>query len=203
MLAYMGSCCKMTSIMFVVFFSLSLNFIFQIMLVTWIVNERDFPNWYYWIACFVTIILLYLLMTFKFNLLFVRGFIAGTKIHRKMIHSVCFSPQVFFDKNPSGRILNRFSNDIGMIDTQLMFGLGHLINGSIEIFYIFIMAIVMHWANFFLGIFLFFIMYTLSNYIQHPLMKVKILDNVQKSPIYNKNMARVYQYIDIINILRF
>lgn len=40
-------------------------------------------------------------------------------LHDKMVLSILQSPVYFFDTNPSGRILNRFSKDIGIVDEFL------------------------------------------------------------------------------------
>lgn len=40
-------------------------------------------------------------------------------LHDKMVTSVLQAPVLFFDTNPAGRILNRFSKDIGAIDELL------------------------------------------------------------------------------------
>ena len=55
-----------------------------------------------------------------------RGFIffavcmrASKKLHDKSFLSLLHSPMWFFDKNPSGRILNRFSRDMGAVDELL------------------------------------------------------------------------------------
>ena len=41
------------------------------------------------------------------------------KLHNTMAYKVIRAKKEFFDRNPSGRILNRFSSDIGHIDNDL------------------------------------------------------------------------------------
>ena len=40
-------------------------------------------------------------------------------LHDKMVSSVLHAPVLFFDTNPTGRILNRFSEDVGCLDEEL------------------------------------------------------------------------------------
>ena len=58
--------------------------------------------------------------------MFLRGFNfyylvlqAGRRLHNRMLSSVLHTHMYFYDTNPSGRILNRFSKDIGFLDEQL------------------------------------------------------------------------------------
>ncbi|CAE6439243.1 unnamed protein product [Rhizoctonia solani] len=44
---------------------------------------------------------------------------ASRALYEKMLHSVMRSPSRFFDKTPSGRILNRFSKDIDTVDSGI------------------------------------------------------------------------------------
>lgn len=44
---------------------------------------------------------------------------ASTRLHNAMFGKIVFSPMLFFNTNPSGRILNRFSKDIGSLDETL------------------------------------------------------------------------------------
>ena len=67
------------------------------------------------------------LMVFTGTVLtFLRGFNfyyvvlqASRRLHNSMLRSVVHLPMRFFDTNPSGRIVNRFSKDIGFLDEQL------------------------------------------------------------------------------------
>ena len=38
-------------------------------------------------------------------------------LHDEMLESICLSPVEYFDTNPSGRILSRFSTDLSLADT--------------------------------------------------------------------------------------
>ena len=52
--------------------------------------------------------------------MFVLRTIAASKtMHQKMLHNVVRSPMSFFDTTPTGRIVNRFSDDISTIDGEL------------------------------------------------------------------------------------
>ncbi|GAB0088829.1 multidrug resistance-associated protein 4 [Sergentomyia squamirostris] len=44
---------------------------------------------------------------------------ASKQLHNKMFASILHASMIFFDANPSGRILNRFSRDMGSIDEML------------------------------------------------------------------------------------
>lgn len=66
------------------------------------------------LICFVVI--LTLMRSFGF---FKMAMYASRKLHRKMFHALLRTPMRFFDTNPSGRVLNRFSKDMGAIDEFL------------------------------------------------------------------------------------
>lgn len=44
---------------------------------------------------------------------------ASTTLHNRMFVNIVYSPMIFFNNNPSGRILNRFSKDVGTLDEVL------------------------------------------------------------------------------------
>ena len=45
--------------------------------------------------------------------------IAGRKLHRSLLHNILACPMEFFDTNPLGRVLNRFSKDVDVLDVRL------------------------------------------------------------------------------------
>nr|AHB63235.1 multidrug resistance-associated protein [Chrysomela lapponica] len=45
--------------------------------------------------------------------------LASTNLHSDMFHTLLKAPMRFFDTNPSGRVLNRFSKDMGAVDEIL------------------------------------------------------------------------------------
>ncbi|XP_015771345.1 PREDICTED: multidrug resistance-associated protein 4-like [Acropora digitifera] len=60
-----------------------------------------------------------LLATIRVALFFVVTLRASERLHNKMVKAVLHAKLLFFDTNPTGRILNRFSRDIGCLDEQL------------------------------------------------------------------------------------
>jgi ATP-binding cassette subfamily C (CFTR/MRP) protein 4 len=48
-----------------------------------------------------------------------------------MIEGLVRSPSSYFDTNPSGRLINTFSNDLGILDMTLAFSFTDMIEGPI------------------------------------------------------------------------
>ena len=59
---------------------------------------------------------------------------SNIQLHNTALESVVKSPVVFFDSNPTGRILSRFSKDLGVADGPLQFSLFELVASTIIIF---------------------------------------------------------------------
>ncbi|XP_069116551.1 ATP-binding cassette sub-family C member 10-like [Argopecten irradians] len=83
------------------------------------------PNVMYYITVYGIIGSLYSLVSLAKEILIAYGSIRMARtMHDQLLSSVLKAPMSFFDVTPIGRILNRFSSDIGIIDDNL----GHLIN---------------------------------------------------------------------------
>ncbi|KAJ8684209.1 hypothetical protein QAD02_020001 [Eretmocerus hayati] len=72
------------------------------------------------ISIYAIILLALIILCISRNLLIVRiSMRASRKLHNAMFSNLLHSTMSFFTKNPSGRILNRFSKDIGTLDELL------------------------------------------------------------------------------------
>lgn len=63
--------------------------------------------------------LLFIIALARSMLFYKLSMISSQKLHDTMFNSVLKAPMRFFDTNPSGRILNRFSKDMGAVDEVL------------------------------------------------------------------------------------
>ena len=68
-----------------------------------------------WFSCWASFILL-LVRAFSFYLVSLR---CSERLHDKMVMAIVQAPVFFFDSNPVGRIMNRFSKDVGCMDELL------------------------------------------------------------------------------------
>eukprot|EP00944_MAST-04C_sp_MAST-4C-sp1_P002062 g2062.t1 len=74
----------------------------------------------YWFGTLSVFGLVLVLQAFARSILFFKLCIDNSHaLFERMLRAVLYSPIAFFDSNPSGRILNRFSSDIGHIDDML------------------------------------------------------------------------------------
>ncbi|CAH1098768.1 unnamed protein product [Psylliodes chrysocephalus] len=79
------------------------------------IKPRDYYIWMYTILIGSSIILL----TIRSFLFYHVCMTASKVLHSQIFNNVLQAPMRFFDTNPSGRILNRFSKDMGAIDEIL------------------------------------------------------------------------------------
>ncbi|XP_050504204.1 ATP-binding cassette subfamily C member 4 [Diabrotica virgifera virgifera] len=81
---------------------------------------NDIPSTEYYIYVYTGIILASVVfLTWRSFLYYQICMTASKVLHNKMFNNVLQAPMRFFDTNPSGRILNRFSKDMGAVDELL------------------------------------------------------------------------------------
>lgn len=82
------------------------------------IDLHNDPNWDLYL--FTTITVLTVLFTLARSFIFVNvGMKASRRLHNAMFNGVTRASMYFFNTNPSGRILNRFSKDMGQVDEIL------------------------------------------------------------------------------------
>ncbi|CAH1257942.1 ABCC4 [Branchiostoma lanceolatum] len=75
-------------------------------------------NLYLYVFTGVTVAVV-VLSTVRTLFMFYNCIMASHNLHNTMFHAIIRTPILFFDTNPVGRILNRFSKDMGQLDEQL------------------------------------------------------------------------------------
>ncbi|KAK1128362.1 hypothetical protein K0M31_002826 [Melipona bicolor] len=73
---------------------------------------------YFYSGITVSIVSIYIVQTFVYYTVCMR---ASKNLHTQMFRSIVRAVMYFYNTNPAGRILNRFSKDIGIIDKKLPF----------------------------------------------------------------------------------
>ncbi|XP_036078629.1 canalicular multispecific organic anion transporter 2 isoform X3 [Rousettus aegyptiacus] len=110
---------------------------------------------------------------------------AAHSLHRALLHNMMRSPQSFFDTTPSGRILNRFSKDIYVIDEVL----GPSILMLLGCFYNSIGILVVIVVNTPLFVVVFLPLAVLYLFVQRfyvaTSQQLKRLESVSRSPIFS------------------
>nr|XP_023018988.1 multidrug resistance-associated protein 4-like [Leptinotarsa decemlineata] len=81
------------------------------------------------VIIYTSLILATVIVTVLIRILFFRSSLnASTRLHNRMFSNILNSTMRFFNTNPSGRILNRFSKDIGIIDEGIPVTFGETIS---------------------------------------------------------------------------
>ncbi|XP_054260595.1 multidrug resistance-associated protein 1-like [Macrosteles quadrilineatus] len=120
------------------------------------------------------------------NMCLLLGCVAASRfLHCSMLRRVLRAPMSFFDTTPLGRIINRFSRDIDICDTQLCYNLQQFLNFSVQTIAI-IGVITYTTPPFILAIIPIFI---INFYFQRLYVatsrQLKRLESTTRSPIYS------------------
>ncbi|EMR11100.1 hypothetical protein PNEG_00698 [Pneumocystis murina B123] len=165
--------------------------------------QDSFLDVNYYINIYILISLLYIFSTFfRIIMAFTGGIRVSIKLHEKLFQSVLGAKIRFFDITPIGRIMKRFSNDIGVVDQEVSYI-------SLTFVYdffnsIFLVAVITYIIPSFLisEIFIMIIYIAIALFYIRPSRRLKDLDSITKSPIYQHfretltgiNTIRAYGY---------
>ncbi|XP_050516933.1 probable multidrug resistance-associated protein lethal(2)03659 [Diabrotica virgifera virgifera] len=129
-------------------------------------------------------ILMVVIMNIRSSSFYAWSITASTKMHNTMFENIVYSPMRFFTINPSGRILNRFSKDIGALDEVLPMTFMDTVQIGLEVAAIcFVIGSLTYWImipTICIGI-LFYVMRVI---FLETSRDVKRVESVTRSPIY-------------------
>ena len=126
-----------------------------------------------------------ILAIIRVALLFLVALRASQRLHDKMVKAVLHAKLLFFDTNPTGRILNRFSRDIGCIDEQLP---KFFINFIQYLLFVLSGALIPAFANPWLLLILFPILLAFGLFTRYYLKtsrELKRLESICRSPVFS------------------
>lgn len=112
---------------------------------------------------------------------------ASKKIHRRLVRSVIHSPLQFFDSNPIGAIINRFSRDIGYLDEFVPLSMCDLmvIHTIVAVGGIILIVALDPIQNLLPNLILMICIYFSCKLVAKTAIRLRILDNESKSPLYS------------------
>lgn len=85
-----------------------------------------------------TIVLISMILAFGRSFLYIKVTITASKnLHSRMFHTILEVPMNFFTLNPCGKILNRFSKDVGAMDEFMPKVLFMAVQVILDLFHIF------------------------------------------------------------------
>ncbi|GBP23004.1 Probable multidrug resistance-associated protein lethal(2)03659 [Eumeta japonica] len=134
---------------------------------------------YIYTAMVIGLVVISLLRSFMF---FSMSMTASTRLHNTMFACITRAPMRFFHTNPSGRILNRFSKDIGAVDEVLPSALLDI--GLSLIGIVVVVAIVNYWLllpTLAVGV----VFYLLRIVYISTSRSIKRLEGVTRSPVFS------------------
>ncbi|XP_071921349.1 ABC transporter C family member 12-like isoform X1 [Coffea arabica] len=109
---------------------------------------------------------------------------AAKRLHDSMLHSILKAPMVFFHTNPTGRIINRFSKDIGDIDRNVANFVNMFLNQLWQLLSTFVLIGVVSTVSLWAIMPLLIVFYAAYLYYQSTSREVKRLDSITRSPVY-------------------
>ncbi|XP_065919844.1 ATP-binding cassette sub-family C member 4-like isoform X2 [Dysidea avara] len=116
---------------------------------------------------------------------------AARNLHNKMFIKILCAPILFFDTNPVGRVLNRFSTDVGLMDLLLP----HFFYQSfINLLRLFAIMLIAFLANYWLtipAVMIVAAMLLFRHYFLHTSRCVQRLEALARSPLYSHISATI------------
>ena len=146
-------------------------------------NSRNQDSNYYIKGMGILILLTYVFFGFRV-FFYVNLFLkSNAKLHNEALKSIALAPSVFFDKNPTGRIINRFSKDVGVVDGPLQFYLYESVSSTLIILGPIVVSIIILPYNLIVLPLWLLILYSLIRYVSPIIIKLRKIELVSRGPL--------------------
>jgi len=125
-----------------------------------------------------------LMVLFREMFIYMACLVASKKLHRQLLHRIISATMQFFQINPAGRVVNRFSSDMDVVDQTLPGTMSGLLNISFTIAFTLAMVIVV--SPYIIPV-LFIVMYLfslLTKFYRFSSRELKRLESMGKSPLF-------------------
>ncbi|XP_065897567.1 ATP-binding cassette sub-family C member 4-like isoform X2 [Dysidea avara] len=116
---------------------------------------------------------------------------ASRNLHNKMFKSVLRAPILFFDTNPVGRILNRFSADTGLMDSLLPNLFVHVFSLLLDVLSAVLVACAANYWLIIPAIAIVTLLVLIRHYFLHASRDVQRIESIARSPLYSHISATV------------
>ncbi|KAK9392721.1 multidrug resistance-associated protein 9-like [Crotalus adamanteus] len=126
----------------------------------------------------VSMIVLSFIKGYGFTKLTLRG---ASNLHNTMFYKILESPMIFFDTNPTGRIMNRFSKDMDEVDTRLPFYLENFLLQFFGLLAIFTIVTIIFPYLLISMVVLMIIFILLFRIFQNTIQDLKRIENISRS----------------------
>ncbi|XP_045489358.1 probable multidrug resistance-associated protein lethal(2)03659 isoform X1 [Pieris rapae] len=154
-----------------------------------LVNNAEFQSGltrydciYIYSAMIIALVVVSLLRSFLFFSMAMR---ASTRLHNKMFSSITRAPMRFFHTNPSGRILNRFSKDMGAVDEVLPSALLDVLQIGLSLVGIVVVVATVNYWLLLPTLAIGFVFYGLRIFYIATSRSIKRLEGVTRSPVFS------------------
>lgn len=117
---------------------------------------------------------------------------ASKNLHNKMFIAVVRSPVFFFDTNPTGRIQNRFTKDISIMDDQLPLDFFDVLQLCLQILGVILLNAIINYYTLILILPLLVFFVFLRRYAVNTTRPVKRLDGTARSPVFSHTTASIF-----------
>ncbi|XWS55357.1 hypothetical protein CRYUN_Cryun10bG0167700 [Craigia yunnanensis] len=109
---------------------------------------------------------------------------AARRLHDMMLNSILRAPMLFFQTNPTGRVINRFSRDLGDIDRNVANFMNMFMNQVWQLLSTFALIGIVNIFSLWAIMPLLILFYAAYLYYQSTSREVKRMDSITRSPVY-------------------